>query len=206
MKGIRNLAGFKYDAEIRVLLVSSSPRPASNLSTLVERLVNQASTLYEQKDHVSHVIAALDLPVAELTDRYDHVPSHGFDFEVILRIFLYKEVGDFSDSELSQRLTTTAKGIRAEAHSRGLVLKELPSSTADEDSVNGDRNSTVEFTNEQVFRTTRLARDHCFPAFETGRASNAKYSDQLIHDFQAKMSIETKWGTPTRQCSDKDEE
>lgn len=206
----------------------------TSVPDLSTELVTQTTGLLTTHDNISRVLSELDLPIDQLVDGYSTLPSHSFDFDAILRVFLYKHIADYSDSELSRRLenwpylrqrfgldrpprqqtlsytwrrrfdqdlrrliTTTATGIRTEAHDQGIVSKEITPPDPEEVDVDEHGKPTSGFTTKQVLRTTRLARDHGFSAFETGRAANSTYSDQLIHDFHAKMSMETKWGTPT---------
>ena len=46
-----------------------------------------------------------------------------------------------------------------------------------------------EFTNEQIFQTTRLAREHGFGAFNSGRAQNSSYDDTQFFELQAYMGM-----------------
>ena len=64
---------------------------------------------------------------------------------------------------------------------------------ADED----EENETVgqEFTDEQIYRTTRLARDHGFDGFDSGRATNATYEDTQFFELQTFMGM-VGCGTP----------
>src|SRR6056297_2330485 len=85
--------------------MSSSTPPRPTVDALADSLVEQASELCEEHDHLSRIIEHLDLPLEDLEDHYQPVPSHGFDFEAILRVFLYKHITDSSDRELAQRFT-----------------------------------------------------------------------------------------------------
>lgn len=213
--------------------MSPSTHPRPTVDALAESLVVQASELREEHDHLSRIIEHLDLPVSDLDDQYQSVPSHGFDFEAMIRVFLYKHATEYSDRELAHRLKhwpylqfrfsldraprqqtlsytwrhrltlrtrqfvkTAAVGIRDELYEHGIVSRDLAPPEPDETDIDDEGNPTEAFTSEQIMRTTRLARQHAYPAFKTGRASNAKYDDRLIHDFHTKMSMETGWGTP----------
>ena len=52
-----------------------------------------------------------------------------------------------------------------------------------------------EFTDKQIYRTTRLARDHGFDGFDSGRAVNATYEDTQFFELQAFMGM-VGCGTP----------
>lgn len=70
----------------------------------VANLVTQAATLFDIHDNISRVIAELELPLEELQDNYDIKTSKTFKFDSMLRLFIYKEVCDFSQKELADRL------------------------------------------------------------------------------------------------------
>lgn len=55
--------------------------------------------------------------------------------------------------------------------------------------------SNEEFTAEQIQRTTRLARDHGFDGFDSGRATNATYDDIQFFELQSFMGM-VGCGTP----------
>lgn len=46
-----------------------------------------------------------------------------------------------------------------------------------------------ESTNEQIFQTTRLAREHGFEAFDSGRAQNSSYDDTQFFELQTYMGM-----------------
>ncbi len=52
-----------------------------------------------------------------------------------------------------------------------------------------------EFTDKQIYRTTRLARDHGFDGFDSGRAANATYDDTEFFELQTFMGM-VGCGTP----------
>jgi hypothetical protein len=84
--------------------VSSGDRKTSAGQSFVQRTLQQARTLCNHEDDLSRVIAGLDLPCDTLRDGYDCQPSHGYDFAAMLRVFLYKHAGNYSDTELATRL------------------------------------------------------------------------------------------------------
>lgn len=45
------------------------------------------------------------------------------------------------------------------------------------------------FSPEQILRTTRLARNYVFGAFDTERAENREYEDNVFYEFQSYMSM-----------------
>jgi len=197
----------------------------AEIAALAERVVQQASDLCRDEDHLSRVIGGLDLPLDHLQDGYERTPSHGYDLEPILRVFLYKHAGEYSDNELANGLetwpyllmrfdlggvptqqtlsytwrhrfdddlrtflSTTGRGIREEAIEQG-VLRESPSRERSDDEDRSESSSSKELTEARIRRVMRVARDHVFPAFDTGRAANATYSDECILSMQAYLSM-----------------
>ena len=58
-----------------------------------------------------------------------------------------------------------------------------------------DEDDPLEFTAEQIQRTTRLARDRGFDGFDSGRAANATYDDTEFFELQTFMGM-VGCGTP----------
>ncbi len=61
------------------------------------------------------------------------------------------------------------------------------SESADDDEQ--DESGGAEFSDEQIRRTTRLARDHGFDGFDSGRAQNASYEDTQFFELQTFMGM-----------------
>ncbi len=61
----------------------------------------------------------------------------------------------------------------------------------DDSSSEGEDDATAgrEFSEEQIYRTTRLARDHGFDRFDSGRAQNASYDDTQFFELQTFMGM-----------------
>ncbi|QCJ46401.1 transposase [Haloprofundus sp. MHR1] len=57
-----------------------------------------------------------------------------------------------------------------------------------EDSV-AEGTEKIEFTDEEIFRATRLARESCFSSFDSGRAGNASYDDTRFFELQTFMGM-----------------
>ncbi len=53
----------------------------------------------------------------------------------------------------------------------------------------------TEFSDEEIYRTTRLARDHGFGSFDSGRAQNAIYDDTQFFELQTFIGM-VGCGTP----------
>lgn len=68
------------------------------------RLVAQAATLFEIHDSISKVISKIAFPTEELHDEYSVKSHKTFNFEPMLRVFLYKEINEYDQTELIDRL------------------------------------------------------------------------------------------------------
>ncbi|MFC7155333.1 hypothetical protein ACFQPA_07675 [Halomarina halobia] len=189
-------------------------------------MVRHASDLCEHEDHLSQVIAGLDLPLVEIDDQYTQTPSYGYDLAPMLRLFLHKYAGDYSDDELADRLdswqylgirfdlddTPTQQTLsytwrnRFDANLRELIVaagegirqEAIEHDVIRDDRADGEDETDSEFetgevpddlTEAKIRETMRAAREHVFPAFDTGRASNARYSDECILSMQSYLSL-----------------
>ncbi|WP_115891879.1 MULTISPECIES: transposase [Haloferax] len=47
----------------------------------------------------------------------------------------------------------------------------------------------ITFDDKEIFRTTRLAREHCFNPFDSGRAENSSYDDSRFFELQTFMGM-----------------
>jgi hypothetical protein len=100
-------------------------------------------------------------------------------------------------------VTTAAYYVVKEIHDRDIDVPEArPKAevvTSDQDPSaypdDSDEDRPVEFTTEQIQRTTRLARDHGFNGFDSGRAANASYEDTQFFELQTFMGM-AGCGTP----------
>jgi hypothetical protein len=101
----------------------------------------------------------------------------------------------FNDS-VREFVQIAAHFVVKEVHDRELSVAAVrpqteiideESRTADEDEEN--ETGSQEFTDEQIYRTTRLARDHGFGGFDSGRAANATYEDTQFFELQTFMGM-----------------
>ena len=72
----------------------------------------------------------------------------------------------------------SAPAVRPKAE----IVDEVDLSTDDE-------TAGCEFSDKQIYRTTRLARDHGFDEFDSGRAANATYEDTQFFELQTFMGM-----------------
>jgi hypothetical protein len=110
------------------------------------------------------------------------------------------------DEPTREFLTTAAQYVVKEVHDGELTVPEVrpkaevvtperdPSAFPDDPDQDADE-SEEGFTDEQIHRTTRLARDHGFDGFDSGRAENASYDDTQFFELQTFMGM-VGCGTP----------
>ncbi|MFY4814918.1 transposase [Haloarcula sp. AONF1] len=102
------------------------------------------------------------------------------------------------DDAVREFVTTAAHYVVKEMQDYGPQLPEVrpkaevitpernPSEFPDDED---DGESSRDFTDEQIRRTTRLARDHGFGGFDSGRAQNASYEDTQFFELQTFMGM-----------------
>ena len=107
------------------------------------------------------------------------------------------------DEATREFVTTAAHYVVKEIHDRDLDVPEArpkaeivtqdrdPSAFPDEPA----EDEALEFTAEQIQRTTRLARDYGFNGFDSGRAANATYEDTQFFELQTFIGM-VGCGTP----------
>jgi len=69
----------------------------------------------------------------------------------------------------------------------------------DERPVEADLAKKEPFGQDEIIQTTRLAREHVFGHFDSGRASNASYEDTQFFELQTFMGM-VRCGTAQRAC------
>jgi len=107
------------------------------------------------------------------------------------------------DDDTREFVTTAAHYVVKEIHNHDLDVSEArPEAelvTPDQDPTglprNSDEDDPDEFTDEQIRRAIRLARDHDFDEFDSGRAANATYEDTQFFELQTFMGM-VGCGTP----------
>jgi hypothetical protein len=120
----------------------------------------------------------------------DHIP----DESVLSRTWRNR-----FDDGVREFVQITAHFVVKEAHDRDFSAPGVrpKSEVVDEKNCSTEPNETAdrEFTDEQIYRTTRLARDHGFSGFDSGRAVNATYDDMQFFELQTFMGM-VGCGTP----------
>ena len=98
----------------------------------------------------------------------------------------------FNDA-VREYVTVAAHFVVKEIHDHGPAVsvvrpKEDVIESA-EDSPADDEEDSRSFSYEQIHRTTRIARDHGFDGFDSGRAENASYEDTQFFELQTFMGM-----------------
>lgn len=83
---------------------NESDPPPDDPPEVAAALVEQAEDLCEIHDHITLVIAHLDIPKESMTDQYKGYNPDRFDFEAIIRTLLYREACNFSFREVESRI------------------------------------------------------------------------------------------------------
>lgn len=78
------------------------------LPLVAESLVEQVEELCNLHDHITRVIARLEIPQATFSDRYPHSTKATFVFDSVVRMFLYQYARGFTQNELDRRLKGAA--------------------------------------------------------------------------------------------------
>jgi len=127
--------------------------------------------------------------LAEVFD-LDHIP----DESVLSRTWRKR-----FDDGVREFVQIAAHFVVKEAHDRDISAPGVrpKSEVFDEESDSTGEDETVgrEFTDEQIYRTIRLARNHGFTGFDSGRAENATYDDTEFFELQTFMGM-VGCGTP----------
>ncbi len=73
-------------------------------SDVVDTLVKDAEELCRIHDHITRVVAHLDIEPTVFTDQYTKSNPSGLDFEAVIRTLIYQKACGFSQREVHQRL------------------------------------------------------------------------------------------------------
>lgn len=100
------------------------------------------------------------------------------------------------DEPLRTFIENAAEICKQAAYEQGLPESRLapPAEPLDEGG-DADTDDDPQFSDEQIHRTTRLARQHGFTAFDSERAYNATYNDTCFWEMQAFLCMSA-CGTP----------
>jgi len=87
------------------------------------------------------------------------------------------------DDDVRGYVTASAHCLVKEIHNENLAVPEVRPleevKQSSEETTDSSENAT-EFSDEEIYRTTRLAREHGFEPFDSARAQNATYEDTIL--------------------------
>jgi len=102
------------------------------------------------------------------------------------------------DDDVRGYVTASAHCLVKEIHNENLAVPEVRPleevKQSSEETTDSSENAT-EFSDEEIYRTTRLAREHGFGPFDSARAQNATYEDTRFFELQTFMGM-VSCGTP----------
>ncbi|ACM58691.1 hypothetical protein Hlac_3154 [Halorubrum lacusprofundi ATCC 49239] len=98
---------------------------------------------------------------------------------------------DQADNAVHEYIHAAAHFVIKEVHDRDISAPEVrPKSEILNDTEEAaDSVEDESFSQEEIVQTTRLARDHAFGHFDSGRASNASYEDTQFFELQTFMGM-----------------
>jgi len=207
--------------------------PTPQTEVAVDALVEQAEELCTLHDHITRVIANLDVLQGSFSDQYGRTSTTDFAFESVVQMFLYQYARGFNDSELHRRLKGTAyvfirfelgraptqqainymwrrRFSLADRQAIEATAREIRAVAADHDIVSDGEPrldpgevSDEGVTDEHIMQAIRTARDRGLGAFETDRAANARYPDDLFFERQAYLNLADVGTTTPRRRFDR---
>lgn len=197
------------------------------LAAAVDEIQEQAEDLCHIHDHVTRVIANLDIDEEWFTD-YQNADDAEFEIEGIVKLFLYKRVRGFSQAETARRLRgaayvfirfdlprpPTQGGIsynwrnRLNLPDRRLIktaADRIHEVCADHDIIDGgepaldpDDIRGRDIEEEQIMDAVEQATHLGFDEFTDPRAENRKYALQAFFERQGYINM-AKAGTTTKR-------
>jgi hypothetical protein len=95
------------------------------------------------------------------------------------------------DDKTQEYIRTAAHFVIKEVHDRDITAPVVRPKAAIVDDTEEDVDSVEDehFSQDKITQTTRLARDHAFGHFDSGRASNASYEDTQFFELQTFMGM-----------------
>jgi len=193
----------------------------------VSDLTSQVEDLCEVHDHVTRIIANLDIPEPEFCN-YRNPNDSDFEIESIIQLFLYKEVCEFTQIETARRLRGAAYvyvrfdlprpptqasisynwKYRFDLEER-LIIKEAADCIREicteydvidkqyELALEPDDLVNQDLAEEQIMDAVERATKLGFDEFTDPRASNTKYSLQAYFERQGYLNLANA-GTTTK--------
>ena len=196
-------------------------------SPVPKSLQNEVCELCRLHDHITRVVAGLEFLTDRFSDQYSAPSKARFEFEPVLKMFLYMKTRDISQPELHRRLKGTAyiwvrfglDGVltqqaisyiwrnrlsltdRHMIRATAQVIREI---AADHDIISDDeprldpgRIDSSDVTDDHIMNAVEAARDRGLDEFDSGRAGNATFEDMVFFERQGYLNIADR-GTTTR--------
>lgn len=200
------------------------------IAQFAEDVREQAEDLSEIHDHVTRVVADLDVPVDRFTD-YGHPAKASYDLSPVIRLFLYQQVRSFTQSDLAARLRGAAYvyirlGLSRPPHQQAIsynwrrrfslderrAIKQAATAiqavAADHDlvadgepRVHPDKIDDTQIADDLIVDAIDRARTRGLAEFDTKRAANATYDDMVFFERQAFLTLADA-GTTTTTVTD----
>lgn len=197
------------------------------MRTPIEPLTVQANELCSLHNHITRVIANLEIPRETFSDRYLHPNTATFEFDSVIMMFLYQYARGFTQSELYRRLTGAAyvwlrfelprpptqqaisyiwrnrlsladrRTIKATAHAIQDVANDHDIISDGEPRLDPETVDSTEITDDHIMDAVKTARERGLNEFDSERASNATFEDLVFFERQAYLNMADR-GTSTR--------
>ena len=176
----------------------------------IDALVEQANELCGLHDHITRVIAQLEIPKKMFSDRHSHSNKATFEFDSVVTMFLYQYARGFTQSELHRRLRgaayvwlrfelprpptqqainyiwrkrlslTDRRKIKATAHAIREVASDHGIISNGEPQLDPGTVTTAEIADDHIMDAITKARKRGLDEFDTKRASNAQYLTKRV--------------------------
>jgi hypothetical protein len=197
------------------------------MSAAIEPLITQTEELCGLHDHITRVIARLEIPQATFSDRYPHTNKATFEFDSIVVMFLYQYARGFTQSELYRRMKGAAyvwirfelprpptqqainyiwrnrlsladrRAIKATAHAIQDIASDYDIIADGEPRLDPEVVDVTEITDDHIMDAVETARERGLNEFDSERASNATFEDLVFFERQAYLNMADR-GTSTR--------
>jgi hypothetical protein len=197
------------------------------MSAAITPLIAQTEELCGLHDHITRIIARLDIPEEAFSDRYPYSKKATFEFESIVQMFLYQYARGFTQSELYRRLKgatyvwirfelprpPTQQAINyiwrnrlslADRRTIKVTAREIREVANDHDIIadgeprlDPETVDATEITDDHIMDAVETARERGLDEFDSERASNATFEDLVFFERQAYLNM-TDRGTSTR--------
>ncbi|MFC6838421.1 transposase [Halomarina ordinaria] len=206
----------------------------SDIDSIVENLAKQTEELCLIHDHITRVIAALDIS-GDVFSNYDNPNDATFSLEGIVKLFLYKEALEITQQETADRLRGSAfvyiRFDLCRAPSQGgishfwrnrftqrerTVIERSAHRIRECCTEHGFIDTTIPALDpedvvpeegigeDQICEAVKLATELGFDEFSAGRASNFKYPLEAFFERQGFMNFSNLYTTSPQRMFDRE--